>query len=223
MAAYYILATEAFVRAPVVEVTLLIGAAPVVALGLERLRGRRVPRRQLLGVILALLGLVGFLWPGRRQPDARFAGDLLAFGAAAMSAMYAVGVRALARRDRAPDAFAVTAAACLIGAFAGTVLVAIGGHRAPVLLTSHDFGIVLLLGTISTAAPTIAFSAASARLSPVFTTTLGLATPLFAAVFAGWALGEWPAASAVPAALLAIVGVILVVRTKSTDAPERRQ
>jgi drug/metabolite transporter (DMT)-like permease len=217
MAAYYILATEAFARAPVVEVTLLIGAAPIIALGVERLRGRRVPRRQLLGVILALIGLVGFLWPSRRQPDAKFAGDLLALGAATMSAAYALGVRALARCGRAPDAFAVTAAACLTGAIAGSLLIAIGGLQPPVLRPWRDFGIVLLLGTVSTAVPTVAFSAASARLPVVLTTSLGLSTPLFAAVFAGWVLGEWPVASALPVALVAIIGLILVVSTKSTD------
>jgi DME family drug/metabolite transporter len=218
MAAYYILATEAFARAPVVEVTMLIGAAPIIALGIERTRGRRVPPRQFLGVIIALAGLAGFLWPSRRQPDIKLAGDLLALVAATMSAAYAVGLREMARRGRAPDAFAVTVASCLTGVLAGSLLIAIGGLQAPVLRPSRDFGIVLLLGIVSTAVPTVAFSAASARLPVVFTTSLGLSTPLFAAVFAGWVLGEWPVASALPAALLAIIGLILVVSTKSPDA-----
>jgi DME family drug/metabolite transporter len=208
MAAYYILATEAFARAPVVEVTMLIGAAPIIALGIERTRGRRVPLRQLLGVIIALVGLAGFLWPSRRQPDIKLAGDLLALGAAMMSAAYAVGLREMARRGRV---------------LAGSLLIAIGGPQAPVLRPSRDFGIVLLLGIVSTAVPTVAFSAAAARLPAVFTTSLGLSTPLFAAVFAGWVLGEWPVASALPAALLAIIGLILVVSTKSTDVAARAQ
>jgi drug/metabolite transporter (DMT)-like permease len=45
-----------------------------------------------------------------------------------------------------------------------------------------------------------------------------LVTPFFAAIFAGLALGEWPAVSAVPAALLTIVGIILVVRSEPKAA-----
>jgi hypothetical protein len=41
---------------------------------------------------------------------------------------------------------------------------------------------------------------------------------LFATVLAGLALGEWPAASAVTAALLAVIGVILAVRSNSPAA-----
>jgi DME family drug/metabolite transporter len=219
MAAYYILATEAFARAPVVEVTLLIGTAPIVTLGIDRARGRRVPRRQLLGVVLALIGLAVFLWPSWVQSHAKVAGDLLALGAAMISAVYVVGMRALAGFGRAPDAFVVTASGCLIGALAGTVLIAIGGQQVAFVRSPHDFGILILLGIVSTAVPTVAFSTASARLPAVLTTSLGISTPLFAAVFAGWVLGEWPVASAVPGALLAIIGVLLVVRTKSTDVP----
>ena len=82
MAAYYVLATEAFARAPVVEVTLLVGMAPVLALGIDRLRGRKVPARQLFGVILAVCGLVAFLLPGKTRADPKLGGDLLALGAA---------------------------------------------------------------------------------------------------------------------------------------------
>jgi drug/metabolite transporter, DME family len=211
MGAYYVLATEAFVRAPVVEVTLLVGTAPIIALGIERLRGRHVPRRQILGVILALIGLAAFLWPGRRQSDSRSLGDLLALGAATVSAVYAIGIAEAARAGRAPNAFAVAAAACLIGALAGVLLMTVGGFPPLRSLPARDLGVMVMLGIISTAVPTVAYSTASARLPAVITTSLGLSTPLFAALFAGWILGEWPAASAVPAALLTIAGLALVV------------
>jgi hypothetical protein len=42
-----------------------------------------------------------------------------------------------------------------------------------------------LLGALSTALPTAAFSIASARLPTVLTTSFGLSTPLFTALFAG--------------------------------------
>jgi len=67
MGAYYILATEAFARAPVVEVTLVIGSAPVIAVGLERLRGARPVRQQVIGAIVAVVGLVLSTAQGRRR------------------------------------------------------------------------------------------------------------------------------------------------------------
>jgi drug/metabolite transporter (DMT)-like permease len=39
-------------------------------------------------------------------------------------------------------------------------------------------------------------------------------TPLFAALFAGWFLKEWPLPSAIPGALIAIAGLGLVLRSR---------
>jgi drug/metabolite transporter (DMT)-like permease len=47
----------------------------------------------------------------------------------------------------------------------------------------------------------------------VLTTSLGLTTPLFAALFAGLVLNEWPVLAAVPGALVTIAGVVIVLRS----------
>jgi drug/metabolite transporter, DME family len=218
MAGYYVLATEAFVRAPVVEVTLLVGMAPVLALGIDRLRGRRVPAPQLFGVILAVGGLVAFLLPGKTCADTKLSGDLLALGAAIASAVYALQLRRMATSDSAPDPVCIAAVACLVGAIAGAVLVGIFGSPPHPAFTVRDVGTLVLLGALSTALPTAAFSIASARLPTVLTTSFGLSTPLFTALFAGIVLQDWPATSTLPGALTTLLGLALVVRSLPTSS-----
>jgi drug/metabolite transporter (DMT)-like permease len=221
MAGYYVLATEAFARAPVVEVTLLVGMAPVLALGIDRLRGRKVPARQIFGVILAVCGLVAFLLPGKTRADTNLSGDLLALGAAAASAVYAIQLRRMAGSDNPPDPVCVAAIACLVGAIAGAALVGIFGSPAYPAFTVRDVGTLVLLGALSTALPTAAFSIASARLPTVLTTSFGLSTPLFTALFAGTVLQDWPAPATLPGALITLLGLALVVRSLPTASKSR--
>lgn len=218
MAGYYVLATEAFARAPVVEVTLLVGMAPVLALAIERLRGRRVAAPQLLGVILAVGGLVAFLLPGKTLADPKLSGDLLALGAATVSAVYATQLRRMAGSDSPPDPVCVAAIACLVGGIAGAVLVGIFGSLTYPAFTGRGVGYLVLLGALSTALPTAAFSIASARLPTVVTTSFGLSTPLFTALFAGIVLQEWPALSTLPGALTTLLGLAVVVRALPTSS-----
>jgi drug/metabolite transporter (DMT)-like permease len=218
MAAYYVLATEAFARAPVVEVTLLVGMSPVLALAIERLRGRRVAAPQLLGVILAVGGLVAFLLPGKTLADPKLIGDLLALGAATVSAVYAIQLRRMAGSDSPPDPLCVAAIACLVGGIAGAALVGIFGSPTYPAFTVRGVGYLVLLGALSTALPTAAFSIASARLPTVVTTSFGLSTPLFTALFAGIVLQEWPAPSTLPGALMTLLGLAVVVRALPTSS-----
>ena len=220
MGAYYIFATEAFVRAPVVEVTLVVGSAPVIAVGLECLRGRRPGPQQMIGACLALLGLVLFLRPGTGLSAERISGYLFAFAAAAASAFYAVSLRVRAQSGRPADPLALTVGACALGAAASLVL--LGAGPPPSLSALGPPAVLadlLLLGIVSTALPTLAFGVASARLPAVLTTSLGLMTPLFAAVFAGVLLGEWPAMAALPGALITLAGVVVVLRAPVRPPP----
>lgn len=214
MGAYYIFATEAFARAPVVEVTLLVGSAPVVAVGLEFLRGLRPTRQQILGALVAMSGLVIFLRPGDGVTKARGLGYAFALGAAAVSAIYAVGLRASVQSSRPLDPLVLTIWACMLGTLASFVLLAHtvgnGGLPAP---SAHESMLLVLLGGLSTAVPTLAFGIASARLPSVLTTSLSLTTPLFAALFAGLFLAEWPVLAAVPGALVTVAGVVVVLRS----------
>jgi drug/metabolite transporter, DME family len=199
-----------------VEVTLLVGMAPVLALGIDRLRGRKVPAPQLLGVILAVGGLVVFLLPGATRADTKLSGDLLALGAATASAVYALQLRRMATSDSPPDPVWIAAIACMVGSIAGAALIGIFGSPTHPAFTVRDVETLLLLGALSTALPTAAFSIASARLPTVLTTSFGLSTPLFTALFAGTVLQDWPAPATLPGALLTLLGLALVVRSVPT-------
>lgn len=224
MAAYYVLATEAFVRAPVVDVTLLVGMAPVVTVLLEWVRGRPASRGQVLGAFLAVAGLVLFLRPGTGIDPARLVGYLFALGAAFTSSAYATGLRAQAEAGQAPNALLLTLGACILGALASGGLMAAQGVGLAAYALDAPHGIrLVLLGLVSTAIPTLAYGLASARLPAVLTTSLGLTTPLFAACFAGFILGEWPALAAIPGALVALTGVVIVLRSppRATRTPRQ--
>ena len=221
MGAYYVLATEAFVRAPVVDVTLLVGMSPVLAVGFEWVRGRPAARAQVIGALTAVAGLVLFLRPAAGIEMGRAFGYLFALGAAITSAAYAVGLRAQAQSGRTPDALMLTIMACVTGAIASAGLLAASGLPGTAPSPSERQVIELvLLGVVSTAIPTLAFGLASSRLPAVLTTSLGLTTPIFAALFAGVALGEWPAPAALPGAVVALAGVVLVLRAPTRSAPK---
>lgn len=211
MAAYYVLATEAFTRAPVVEVTLLVGSAPVVTLAVELISGRRVRPRRMAGVLIAVSGLAAFLIPAMRDAPRSSLGYLFAIGAAGVSALYVTTLRAQAARGGAVDTIAIATRASLVGAVASAVIVALGTDVGRIRISARDFGVLMLLGVVSTAVPTVAYGEASKRLPPTVTTSLSLLTPLFAALIAGMTLGEWPALARLPGCVLAFIGIGLVV------------
>ena len=211
MAAYYVFATEAFTRSPVVEVTLLVGSSPLIAVCFERIKGRPVSRIRLFGVVIAMAGLAGFVIPGSRYSFTSVIGDALALAAAAVSAVYVTRLRAAASAGNAPDGVAVAARASIVGAIASTVLLAIRGVDSLSRVSTHDWWVLVLLGAFSTAIPTAAYSEASRRLPATVTTSLTLLTPLFAALFAGFLLGEWPIAARIPGGVLAFAGICIVV------------
>lgn len=211
MAAYYVMATEAFTRAPVVEVTLLVGSAPVVTLAVEVLSGRRVRPLRVVGVLLSVTGLAAFLIPAMREAPRSMVGYGFAIGAACVSALYVTTLRARASRGVSVDAIAIATRASLVGATASALIVAFGTDVGAIRWSARDLGVLLLLGVVSTAVPTVAYGEASKRLPPTVTTSLSLLTPLFAALIAGLTLGEWPAPARLPGCALAFVGIGMVV------------
>jgi DME family drug/metabolite transporter len=218
MAAYYVFATEAFTRAPVVEVTLLVGSAPLIAVCLDWLKGRRVGGVRLLGVAIAVVGLATFVLPGSMHSKTSMAGDVLALAAATVSALYVTQLRAAALAGRSPDAVGIAMRASVIGAIAAAALAGARGTLSATGITAHDWIMLILLGTFSTAVPTVAYSVASRRLPATVTTSLSLLTPIFAAIFAGLLLGQWPALIRLPGAVLSLLGIGIVVLSKERNS-----
>ena len=215
MAAYYIFATAAFQRAPIVNVALLIGLSPVLALLFDRLTGLRPGAVQWTGAAMALAGLAIFLGPQEISANQGL-GYLLAFGAAALSAVYATGLRRHHTTGRRSDPAVFTGLACLYGAIiallAWPLVQGLLGPFALPAVSARDLAVLALLGLLATALPTLTFGIASSRLPGVVTAGLMLLSPIFASIYAGVSLGEWPALQALPGALAVLAGVYLTTR-----------
>lgn len=220
MGLYYILATEAFTRAPVAEVTLIVGLSPIVALALDRATGARISPRSLIGASVAIAGLALFLAPSAKQAgDTRFLGDALAFGAATVSAAYAFSLRRRTLTGRTLNTRSLTAAACAMGvllAGGGELLAWLTQPSADLLFSpdTRNLSLMLALGLVSTALPTLAFGLAASRLPTVVTTSFSLIVPLWAALFAGLFLEEWPPLLSLPGGAATLLGVWIVLRAK---------
>lgn len=216
MAAYYILATAGFIRAPIVNVALLIGLSPALALIIDRFTGIRPGRLQWLGVAVAIAGLAVFLGPQEISPR-EWLGHAGGAGAGLMSAIYATGLRRHHTTGRKSDPAVFTGLACLYGAVIALLLWPVsGGLLGPLALPEMNWGDgmeLVLLGLLATALPTLTFGVASSRLAGVITASLMLLSPIFASLYSGAILGGWPSLIAVPGAIMVLAGVFLTTRT----------
>lgn len=195
LVAYYLAAVFAFQYAPVGEVALCIGCAPLFVLLYQALGGRRPARQELAAAALTLVGLAVMMWPS--LPGGVHKGVWLglaaALGAAALTAAYASVHRRLALQTRAPGGAEIGRTAFLpLGALLLLAAWAHGRSAALMPLGTVPTLAVLGLGVVSTALPTFAVAVASSRLPAFLNTLIRLTTPLFAAGF-GWAfLGQQP-------------------------------
>lgn len=216
MAAYYVAAVAAFRLAPVAEATLFVNASPLFAVGWAAVRREPLTRGQAWGIALALAGFAVIVLPGLvAGADAdrqRLAGDGLALLAAAGMAAYSVAFQRLG--DRAPAGLTVTALAGALGAVGLAALAAVvGGAAWAGLDRPPPLAALVALGVVTTAVPTVAYSAASRRLPAVVTTTTRLLTPAFAAVAAWLVLGEAPPAWLAPGGALVVGGLVWSLRS----------
>ncbi|MAK64882.1 MAG: hypothetical protein CMF75_09145 [Maricaulis sp.] len=216
MAAYYIIATSAFIRAPIVNVALLIGLSPALALVIDRIGGLKPARLQWLGVAIAFAGLTIFLGPQEISPSEWF-GHGLAVGAGLMSAIYATGLRRHHTTGRKSDPAVFTGLSCFYGAILALLLWPVsGGILGPLALPNanwQDGMELILLGLLATALPTLTFGVASSRLAGVITASLMLLSPIFASVYSGIILDSWPSLIAIPGGVMVLMGVFLTTRT----------
>ncbi|WP_203291070.1 DMT family transporter [Maricaulis parjimensis] len=220
MAAYYIIATSAFIRAPIVNVALLIGLSPAIALIIDRVGGIKPGPLQWLGVAVAITGLAIFLGPQEISQREWF-GHALAVAAGLMSAIYATGLRRHHTTGRKSDPAVFTGLACLYGAILALLLWPVsGGILGPLTLPQADGGDfveIVLLGLLATALPTLTYGVASSRLAGVITASLMLLSPIFASLYAGFILHAWPSLIAIPGGLMVLLGVFLTTRTPRPD------
>ncbi|APZ41753.1 hypothetical protein BW247_00450 [Acidihalobacter ferrooxydans] len=187
LVAYYLAAVFAFQHAPVGEVSLCIGCAPLFVLLYQALGGRFPLLGELTAVTLTLTGLGVMLWPSMTDGSQTgvWVGLLSALVAAALTAGYATAHRALALRARSPSGAEVGRAAFLpLGLI---LLLGAGFAGGGAVMPRQTLAVlaVLGLGVVSTALPTLAVAVASSRLPAFLNTLIRLTTPVFATGF-GW-------------------------------------
>lgn len=212
LVAYYLAAVFAFQHAPVGEVALCIGCAPLFVLLYQAFAGRRPGGREIVAVSMTLMGLAVMVWPGLRGTDmaAAWSGPLVALAAAALTAAYATLHRRLALCQRAPSGAEIGRAA--FAPLGVAMLLAAWLHESAVqVLPLEPLPVIAVigLGVVSTALPTLAVAVASSRLPAFINTLIRLTTPLFAAGF-GWAfLGQQPTAWTVAGGALMLSGLFV--------------
>jgi len=223
---YYLLATAAFQMAPVAEVALLLSTLPLFVIVIRGLRGERSTRTEISGALLAAGGIALILVPkmsfaGDRATPHLY-GNMIAMGAAALTAVYAYTYRILAERGRAPETGSI---ALLTFAIGGAILVgAVSLTPAPSGLASLDSGalrVFLGLGLLSTAVPTLGFALASRRLPAMITATISLFIPLFGGLFAYLILGEGLSRMFLAGCVSVLLGVAMIVRQGRSKAGDQ--
>lgn len=214
---YYLLATAAFQMAPVAEVALLLSTPPLFVLAIRAMRGEPSSRAEIIGALLAVGGIILILFPKMsftgNQAMQHVVGHLIALCAAFLTAVYAYLYRILAGQGRVPEASSVSLLTFVLGSMGLAAIVILTPAPSGLsLLGSHDLLILLGLGIISTAIPTVGFAMVSKHLPAIITATISLFIPLFSGVFAYLILGEQLPVIFLAGCGLVLWGVFMIIR-----------
>lgn len=219
LAGYYLLATAAFQMAPVAEVALLLSTPPLFVLAIRVMRREPFSHAEILGALLAVAGITLILLPkmsfAGHQLMQHIVGHAIALCAAFLTAAYAYLYRRLAERGSVPEASGVSLLTLLLGSLGLAVIVLLMPAPSGLdRLGGHELQILLGLGIISTAVPTVGFAVASKRLPAIITATISLFIPLFSGVFAYLILGEQLPAIFLAGCGLVLWGVFMIIRRR---------
>jgi len=221
LAGYYFLATAAFQMAPVAEVALLLSTPPLFVLAIRRIRGEHSSRAEIGGALLAVSGIAMILAPRisfAGDPSSKhFFGDIIAICAAALTAIYAYTYRVLAENGRSPESTGVSLLTFAIGGVGLALAAAL--RSAPSGLSNLNGNAVLVLlglGVLSTAVPSLGFAIASRRLPAIITAMISLFIPLFSGLFAFLILGERLSIMFLVGCALVLWGVAMIIRNNRT-------
>ncbi len=131
--------------------------------------------------------------PGKVISWQTIIGYLLALGAAAMLALYALWFNTLNKQGIAPKAFNVVFVTCLLGGFLSLLYTIFFPTPSVEIRIDRQVILVLVgLGILATALPSLCYTVAAQRLPVVVTTAILLLEPVFAVLFASVALQEFP-------------------------------
>ena len=213
MALYYIFATEAFVRSNITEVVLIVGFTPLIVLSIEKYYGQTITKNSIFGASLAVIGLAAFLLPSLNEFDEqRLLGDIYAFAAAFVSAVFTIGVRQQKLINKPIKIISLTFVTFCYGVILSGGLVYLDNSTFEINLLHSNIIYLFALGVISTALPTLFFGIGASRLSSVKTASLTLMTPIWAAIFGGILISEWPTLFSVPGGIITLIGLWFIIK-----------
>lgn len=198
MICYYLCATVAFQLAPVGEVALCISTSPLFVLVFQLVLKRPTAHIEKLGSLIAFIGVILVFIPSLGHNNTVFAqrtsGVLLSLVGAMIMATYALSYQTGDNTQAAPASAAVAFLTFLLGFMLLAGWLVLSGHLAELHFSFPLKPVLVLagLGTVATIMPTICYSLASQRLSPMLTTSVRLLTPIFAALFGIVFIAEIP-------------------------------
>lgn len=220
MVAYYLCATIAFQLAPVGEVALGISISPVFVLLFHLLTGRKTPRIEKVGSAISLVGVLLVFLPSVTEQSNfqhHFIGCALALSAGLIMASYSLAYQYRSPKHLAPESSVV---ALLTFALGLCILLSYltMTQQLPVfkqLQQPSPLMLMIGLGLFATILPTLGYSIASQRLSPMLATSIRLATPIIAAALAMIFLQEVPSLWFWFGGCLVVSGLLVMTVRKS--------
>lgn len=192
--------------------TALVTTTPVWTVALDRLRGRAVPAGVVIGVAVAMTGMLLITGVDAGRSGRALAGDLLALAGGMAAAVYvSAGEQARQRMSTASytfTAYSTCAVLLLVTCLVGRQRIAGDGYDA------RTWGLLLLL---TLCAQLIGHTLFNRALAVAGATTVSLSilleTPGAALVAWVW-LGQEPPLLVIPGAALVLAGIALVVWTR---------
>jgi drug/metabolite transporter (DMT)-like permease len=192
----------------VTAATALVTSSPLFTMAADRLAGRRVPRAVVVGVLLAVAGVLVITGVDAGTSGRALTGDLMALGGGAAGAAYTL-LGASVRRTLSTTGY--TAVAYPVCALALLPVYLLGG--AP--LAGYAPRTWVELAVLTLTAQLLGHSLLNRALRSVGATTVSLAVLLEVpgATLVAWAVwGQAPPAATLPGAVLLLAGLAVVVR-----------
>jgi drug/metabolite transporter (DMT)-like permease len=187
------LGTTAFQMAPVGEVTLLFTTSPLFIIAYKYVMRLDIKRGEGWGILIATAGVILILLPQLSSDRAiswqTIVGYLLALGAAGVVTLYTVLFNTFTERGVAPKSINIVFMTCLLGGILFLLCTILFTKLS--LETSIDRQEILVLlglGIFSTALPFFCYTVAAQKLPIVLATSILLLEPMFAVLFASFAL-----------------------------------
>ena len=212
----YLLGTLAFQKAPVGEITLLMTTSPLFVMAYKIFFNESIKKVEFLGLFLAIFGILFITYPQLSTTTSnvipeRLIGDSFALIGSFLFATYAIWYRSLRKKDVAPNTISVALGTFIIGAMLFIVTV---DEMLIVQKVSSNVSLLLGIGILSTAIPTVSYAVASKELKPLVSTSLLLLQPPLATLFALLILSEIPTIWTIPGLIFILIGLMLIVRSK---------